>query len=356
MCGYLGLLIEKGENSADDDRYNKEIGMKSIISLIGATLLSVMPAFANIAEGVSGDCKWVIDNDGNLSISSEIDNAVLGTWEGNSAPWSNFKEEITTVVFSTPVIAKTCTNMFNGCTNLRSIYLDNFYTNEVTDMSNMFANCASLEIVEFNMTSSSFDDDDAFACYSKGLVSDRGNFITSSVKTMAGMFSGCKSLLSFYLPNLDMHSVTDFSEMFADCSSLESMDLTTLTIPKNANVSNMFRNCRNLMNIINQNIFPSPIEDATFISLPTRGICTVDVPMDCFEDYESAIGWMYLFINADDDTDSDDTASASLQSTSIINMTANDESATSIFGFGGERLSTPAKGLNIIDGKKVMVK
>ena len=191
MCGYLGLLIEKGENSADDDRYNKEIGMKSIISLIGATLLSVMPAFANIAEGVSGDCKWVIDNDGNLSISSEIDNAVLGTWEGNSAPWSNFKEAITTVVFSTPVIAKTCTNMFNGCTNLRSIYLDNFYTNEVTDMSNMFANCASLEIVEFNMTSSSFDDDDAFACYSKGLVSDRGNFITSSVKTMAGMFSGC---------------------------------------------------------------------------------------------------------------------------------------------------------------------
>lgn len=356
MCGYLGLLIEKGENSADDDRYNKEIGMKSIISLIGATLLSVMPAFANIAEGVSGDCKWVIDNDGNLSISSEIDNAVLGTWEGDSAPWSNFKEEITTVVFSTPVIAKTCTNMFNGCTNLRSIYLDNFYTNEVTDMSNMFANCASLEIVEFNMTSSSFDDDDAFACYSKGLVSDRGNFITSSVKTMAGMFSGCKSLLSFYLPNLDMHSVTDFSEMFADCSSLESMDLTTLTIPKNANVSNMFRNCRNLMNIINQNIFPSPIEDATFISLPTRGICTVDVPMDCFEDYESAIGWRYLFINADDDTDSDDTASASLQSTSIINMTANDESATSIFGFGGERLSTPAKGLNIIDGKKVMVK
>ena len=356
MCGYLGLLIEKGENSADDDRYNKEIGMKSIISLIGATLLSVMPAFANIAEGVSGDCKWVIDNDGNLSISSEIDNAVLGTWEGDSAPWSNFKEEITTVVFSTPVIAKTCTNMFNGCTNLRSIYLDNFYTNEVTDMSNMFANCASLEIVEFNMTSSSFDDDDAFACYSKGLVSDRGNFITSSVKTMAGMFSGCKSLLSFYLPNLDMHSVTDFSEMFADCSSLESMDLTTLTIPKNANVSNMFRNCRNLMNIISQNIFPSPIEDATFISLPTRGICTVDVPMDCFEDYESAIGWRYLFINADDDTDSDDTASASLQSTSIINMTANDESATSIFGFGGERLSTPAKGLNIIDGKKVMVK
>ena len=179
--------------------------MKSIISLIGAALLSAMPAFANIAEGVSGDCNWVIDNDGNLSISSEMEDAVLGTWVGDSAPWSKYKEEITTVSFTTPVAAKTCTSMFRGCTNLKAVYLDNFYTNEVTDMSHMFANCSSLEIVEFNMTSSSFDDDDAFVSYSKGLVTDRGNFITSSVKTMAGMFSGCKSLHSFYLPNLDMH-------------------------------------------------------------------------------------------------------------------------------------------------------
>lgn len=330
--------------------------MKSIISLIGAALLSAMPAFANIAEGVSGDCNWVIDNDGNLSISSEMEDAVLGTWVGDSAPWSKYKEEITTVSFTTPVTAKTCTSMFRGCTNLKAVYLDNFYTNEVTDMSHMFANCSSLEIVEFNMTSSSFDDDDAFVSYSKGLVTDRGNFITSSVKTMAGMFSGCKSLHSFYLPNLDMHGVTDFSEMFADCSSLESMDLTTLTIPKNANVSNMFKNCRSLMNIINQNIFPTQIVDGTFISLPTRGICVVDVPMDCFEDYETAEGWRHLFINDDSDDDYDDTASSALQSTSIINVTANEEAGSSIFSFGGERLSAPAKGLNIIDGKKVMVK
>lgn len=49
--------------------------MKRIISFVGATLLTVIPAFANIAEGVSGDCTWVIDNDGNLNISSEEDYA-----------------------------------------------------------------------------------------------------------------------------------------------------------------------------------------------------------------------------------------------------------------------------------------
>ena len=81
--------------------------MKRIISFIMVTLLTVVSAFANIAEGVSGDCNWVIDNDGNLTISSESDDiADLGTWVGDSAPWSNYRDSITTVVFSSPVNAK----------------------------------------------------------------------------------------------------------------------------------------------------------------------------------------------------------------------------------------------------------
>ena len=86
--------------------------MKRIISIIMVTLLTVMTALANIAEGVSGDCNWVIDNDGNLIISSvneDCDIADLGTWVGDSAPWSSYRDSITTVVFSSPVNAKTCT-------------------------------------------------------------------------------------------------------------------------------------------------------------------------------------------------------------------------------------------------------
>ena len=51
--------------------------MKRIISIIMVTLLTVVSAFANIAEGVSGDCQWVIDNDGNLTIYSESDEDVF---------------------------------------------------------------------------------------------------------------------------------------------------------------------------------------------------------------------------------------------------------------------------------------
>ena len=200
--------------------------MKRIISFIMVTLLTVMSAFANIAEGVSGDCNWVIDNDGNLTISSESDDiADLGTWVGDSAPWSNYRDSITTVVFSSPVNAKTCAYMFKGCSNLNAVYLDNFYTNEVTDMSFMFAGCTSLEVIEFDMAASAQDD-----------MLSRDNFLTGSVTNMAGMFEGCKSLQSFFLQNLDIHSVTNFSDMFAGWSSLEHMNLT---VNKNANGSSL---------------------------------------------------------------------------------------------------------------------
>ena len=322
--------------------------MKRIISFVGATLLTVIPAFANIAEGVSGDCTWVIDNDGNLNISSEEDYAVLGTWEGDAAPWSNFKDAITTVAFSTPVAAKTCTYMFSGCTNLNAVYLDNFYTNEVTDMSCMFANCTSLEVIEFGMATA-LQDEEAF--YAKGMFTPyRDNFLTSNVTSMASMFAGCKSLATFTLFDLDTHNVTDFSQMFADCTSLEDMDLTTLSVNKNANVEDMFRNCKNLMNIINQNIFPSEIEDETFISLTTRGICTVDIPSDCLADYQTANGWRHLFVTAADEM------KANSSSLTAINSITEEESKASVFSFAGERLTAPVKGLNIIDGKKVMVK
>ena len=323
--------------------------MKRLISFIGATLLAVMPACANIAEGVSGDCTWVIDDDGNLSISSESDDAVLGNWEGDAAPWSNYRESITTVAFSSPVNAQTCAYMFNGCTNLNAVYFDNFYTNDVTDMSYMFANCTSLEVIEFGITISS-QNENVFRA--KGMFNPyRDNFITCSVTNMASMFEGCKSLASFRLQDLDTHNVTDFSEMFADCTSLSFMDVSTLAVGKNAKVSNMFKNCKSLMNITNQNIFPNEIEDATFISLPTRGVCNVDLPLDSAVDYHTAIGWRYLFITAEEEMKAN---GSSL--TAINSITEADSSKEAVFSFAGERLSAPVKGLNIIDGKKVMVK
>lgn len=321
--------------------------MKRIVSsiFVGLCLLASMPAFANIAEGISGSCKWVIDNDGNLDISSEdeFEEGILGSWEGDAAPWSAYRESITTVAFSTAVQATTCASMFNGCTNLNSIYFDNFYTDNVTDMSNMFANCASLVNIEFGMT---YNPDENRTCYAKGRFFVRYNFITINVTNMSGMFAGCKSLQSFDLPGLDMRNVTDMSDMFADCVALESIDLTTLAIQKNTNVNDMFKNCNNLMCIVSTNSCPSTIEDETFLSLPTRGVCSVDVPFNCVENYETANGWRHLFSNGND---------AAFQSTAISKISSDDNSAV-VYAISGSQLTTPSKGINIIAGKKVVVK
>lgn len=333
--------------------------MKRIISSIfaGICLLATMPAFANIAEGFSGSCKWVIDNDGNLDVSFDFMNedgiteGVLESWVGNAAPWHEYCESITTVNFSTAVVAHTCSNMFNGCSNLKAIYLDNLYTDDVTDMSNMFANCTSLEVVEFRITNSSLEDEEGLACIPKSYTRFSNNFSTSAVKNMSGMFAGCKSLQSFYLPDMDMHSVTDFSNMFADCISLEAMDLTALAIQKDANVTDMFKNCSNLMNIVNQSVFPTTIEDDTFLSLPTRGLCSVDVPLDCIDDYEAANGWRHLF-----SVENGESSEASFQSTAISNVKSAGEEVPAVYALNGNQLSSPVKGINIIAGKKVAVK
>jgi hypothetical protein len=57
-----------------------------------------------------------------------------------------------------------------------------------------------------------------------------------------------------------------------------------------------------------------------------------------------------LFVTAADEM------KANSSSLTAINSITEEESKASVFSFAGERLTAPVKGLNIIDGKKVMVK
>ena len=57
--------------------------------------------------------------------------------------------------------------MFNGCSSLKELNLNNFNTNNVTDMSNMFYGCSSLKELNLN------------------------NFNTNNVTNMYYMFNKC---------------------------------------------------------------------------------------------------------------------------------------------------------------------
>ena len=71
--------------------------------------------------------------------------------------------------------------IFGNCVSLKYLNLNNFNTNNVTNMSSMFNNCESLEVLHID------------------------NFNTVNVTDMRGMFWGCSYELEKKLRNLNLN-------------------------------------------------------------------------------------------------------------------------------------------------------
>ena len=83
--------------------------------------------------------------------------------------------------------------------SLERLNLNNFNTNNVTDMSLMFGICSSLKELNLN------------------------NFNTNNVTNMSWMFCGCSSLKELNLNNFNTNNVTNMWYMFSRC--LEELKL-----------------------------------------------------------------------------------------------------------------------------------
>lgn len=128
----------------------------------------------------------------------------LGT--GTYPNWGTHAAEIKKVVFKAGFRDEThwtCSNWFNGCTNLTSIEgIENLNTSNVENMSGMFALCSNLETL------------------------DLSHFNTEKVTTMAQMFYGCTKLHDLNISSFNTENVTSMNQMFGGCSSLDSLDLS----------------------------------------------------------------------------------------------------------------------------------
>ena len=80
--------------------------------------------------------------------------------------------------------------MFCGCTSLKDLNLDNFNTQNVTDMKFMFCKCSSLKNLNLS------------------------NFNTENVVDMNNMFSNCLSLKKLDISNFNFKYVKDKDDMF----------------------------------------------------------------------------------------------------------------------------------------------
>ena len=167
----------------------------------------------DITSGTLGECNWVIDTSGTLTITPGTGNSFVANWDNwADVPWYRFEGKITSVEIPQQIHASgRLIYMFYGCSSLASLDLTGLDTSSVTDMFCMFHGCSSLASLDLT-----------------GL--DIGN-----VTLMGSMFYGCSSLASLDLTGFDTGNVTYMYGMFYGCSSLDTVKLGSKFSFKGAN-------------------------------------------------------------------------------------------------------------------------
>ncbi|MBO4904902.1 MAG: BspA family leucine-rich repeat surface protein [Lachnospiraceae bacterium] len=170
-----------------------------------------LDADGNIASGSYENVTWVIDSNGQLSIS--------GT--GNYAPeyknpdWYDYRESIKSAVVSLKDVTS-LNSMFLGCDNLVSVDLSELDTSNVKVMRAMFEGCKKLVTV------------------------DVSRFITSNVTDMSRLFMNCRTVKTLNVSGFDTSNVTDMSYMFYECRSLETLDISHFNTSNVTSMEGMF--------------------------------------------------------------------------------------------------------------------
>jgi len=119
---------------------------------------------------------------------------------------------------------KNMDSMFNDCHTLKEIKgIENFKTHNVVNFKGMFQECNELESLDLsnfetlnaNNISLMFNE-----CHKLKEIKGIENFNTNNVTDMNGMFQGCKELESLNLSNFDTSKVNNMQCMFNDCNKL----------------------------------------------------------------------------------------------------------------------------------------
>ena len=143
---------------------------------------------------------------------------------------------------------KDCSKMFQGLPDLETMNWNNgdlpgFQTEDVVDMSYMFAGCQSLTSIQ------------------------GANFNTTNVRTMAHMFDGCSSFSSDLnlggISGFNTHNLQDMEAMFKGCSSLGSLNISNFTTRRVYNMSELFSGCLVLKTVHIDNFDMSSVTNKT---------------------------------------------------------------------------------------------
>lgn len=183
---------------------------------------------------------------------------ILDLGYGNDPNWDTHAAEIKKVVFKAGFRDEThttCSNWFNGCTNLTSIEgIENLNTSNVKNMSGMFAKCSNLETLDLSHFNTENVTTMAQMFYGCTKLHDLNidNFNTENVSYMNGMFEGCSGLDTLDLSHFNTRYVrkSGFNYMFNGCSSLSSLDVSNFTTDKpSMQLDGLFKGCSSLQTL-----------------------------------------------------------------------------------------------------------
>ena len=180
-----------------------------------------------VHDGKDGDISWAIDNNGCLKLEGNgdwkglADSFVIVGGAGCPPKWLDYAQDIISAKVEITGITN-CKYMFDGCSKLSYVDMQNFDTSDVTDMSYMFRYCEQLQKL------------------------DLSGVDTSNVEGMAAMFEGCNMLQSCDLRSFDTSNVVYMDGMFRGCESLQEINITSFETSKLKYMYDMFKGCKSL--------------------------------------------------------------------------------------------------------------
>ena len=242
-------------------------------SNVNAIMFNIVPG--DLTSHVTEANEWVEGSTPDNWIELQADNSprkIYGYVSGNTLIINSY---------ATSIYANSnCKGMFKNLTSIINIQTSQaqlFVTEDVTDMSYMFAGCTNLNILQgisFNTTnvtnmSHMFEGSRTpnslnLASFHTHHVSDTGmvamfknttnlselilsNFTAERITSLEDMFSGSASLTTVQLPIFNTAQVTNMKNMFNGCVAMTSLHLSAFNMSNvsNENKLNMFKDMAN---------------------------------------------------------------------------------------------------------------
>jgi lactocepin len=171
-------------------------------------------------------------------------------------------------------------HLFEGCSSLQTVDINEWDTSSVANMSYMFSCCDSLETLDLSKWDTGCVTNMSHMFQQKYIYGDTGhshlialdlsNWDVSSVMSMEFMFDSCNSLLALDISTWDTSSLNSMEGMFRDCRSLKTLDIDNLNTSSVTSFNYLFMDSQSLAALDLSDWDTSSVESMLF----TFGGCT----------------------------------------------------------------------------------